>query len=321
MDNGLNLDFIEQAPMGFLFKHFWVALIVFNVANGLIMWNRAQDTIKANPELQTGYRKLFWAFMVLGALPFVLMGAGIASGQVGSFVHFLFPGQGNWYVSSWYGALGIGLLIGSIWMFALDGAEMLERHPGLFPLPRWSANKLKLLWIGGVIWNVGIISILWSGLLWGSKNTSLHSGSLGLWSLFPIGFVAFWLFISWVISIMGGWSSLAQKYPLYEKFQGRQTVTSGRVGMCNYGGALKIGANDEGLYLGVFFLFRFGHKPLMVPWESIKVERKKKWFSRRLLFRIGENDEHLVEVREKSITSMFKNHPYPKPLEFLKEDI
>lgn len=126
--------------MDFLFKHFWVVLIASNVANVLIMWNRAQSTIRVSPELQTGYRKLFWAVMILGVLPFVLMGAGIISGQVASVFHYLRPGQGNWFVSMWYAVLGIGLLLSSIWLIALGGAEMLEKHPGFLPLPRWFAN-------------------------------------------------------------------------------------------------------------------------------------------------------------------------------------
>lgn len=32
---------------------------------------------------------------------------------------------------------------------------------------------------------------------------------------------------------------------------------------------LAIGDSDEGLYLSVFFLFRFGHPPLFIPWADV----------------------------------------------------
>lgn len=56
----------------------------------------------------------------------------------------------------------------------------------------------------------------------------------------------------------------------------------------HYGNCLRLGANGDGLYLAVLFLFRFMHPPLLVPWREIKVRRKKRWlFGESVIFTMG----------------------------------
>ncbi len=52
-----------------------------------------------------------------------------------------------------------------------------------------------------------------------------------------------------------------------------------------------MGADARGLYLSVFFLFRFGHPPIFVPWRDITITEKQ-IFKMKLLelrFRKTEN--------------------------------
>ena len=42
-----------------------------------------------------------------------------------------------------------------------------------------------------------------------------------------------------------------------------------------YRSCLTIGTGVEGLYIAVLFLFRVGHPPLFIPWNDIKIRRKK----------------------------------------------
>lgn len=47
--------------------------------------------------------------------------------------------------------------------------------------------------------------------------------------------------------------------------------------LSNYSSIVTIGANDQGVFFAILFLFAFGHQPLFIPWESITVTSKR-WF-------------------------------------------
>jgi hypothetical protein len=52
------------------------------------------------------------------------------------------------------------------------------------------------------------------------------------------------------------------------------------MGLTNYSACLTVGANNSGLYLAVFPLFRVGHPPLLIPWVDISTSKSKRfWFS------------------------------------------
>ena len=86
----------------------------------------------------------------------------------------------------------------------------------------------------------------------------------------PIGFALWWCFLMWAIAHVFGWSSLARHYRAADRFTGKlRHFRSGKIGWSNYSGCLTVGANSEGLYLAVIFLFRVGHPPLFIPWTDI----------------------------------------------------
>jgi hypothetical protein len=82
---------------------------------------------------------------------------------------------------------------------------------------------------------------------------------------------------------MGGWRKLAKTYRASNPFFGRkfyfQSASMKR--MTNYNRVLIIGANREGLFLSVLFIFRLGHPPLFIPWAEISFkEKEEKFFDR-----------------------------------------
>lgn len=95
--------------------------------------------------------------------------------------------------------------------------------------------------------------------------------------LFPIG----WASVGWMIAHLGGWSALAETYRMNQHFDGKVFLWRS-VGMrwgMSYGNCVNVGANSEGLYLSVQFLFRVGHPALFIPWGDITVaECKVPWF-------------------------------------------
>jgi hypothetical protein len=53
----------------------------------------------------------------------------------------------------------------------------------------------------------------------------------------------------------------------------------------NYSGCLTVGVNRKGLYLSVWFLFRFGHPPLVVPWRDITMMERKRFFVQQVVLK------------------------------------
>lgn len=99
---------------------------------------------------------------------------------------------------------------------------------------------------------------------------------------FPFFFVAFWCFILTLISRLGGWNRLAEKYSYDSNFLGTwKGWLWGRIGMANYKRCLWVGVSPEGLHLktGPFFFFQIAHPPLRIPWYAITtIENRTYWF-------------------------------------------
>ncbi len=96
---------------------------------------------------------------------------------------------------------------------------------------------------------------------------------------FPIFFVGLWVFITFIISRVGGWSTLAEHYRTQQPFFGtmiRFQAAQFRHGT-NYNGGLNFGANSDGLYLVPLAIFRSFHPPLLIPWSDISTRPVKIW--------------------------------------------
>ncbi|MGH9380057.1 MAG: hypothetical protein ACRD2Z_05545 [Thermoanaerobaculia bacterium] len=266
--------------MELVFRHFWIAFVVVTFVNGQGWWNRVQSRIRAQPDLEPGYRRLYRGYLFWTNLPWLVMGFGILSGQVPSMFDFLNPSGGNTFVVAWWGLLAALLCLGTYWIFFGGGAEMLERHPGVYMVPQWSASKLRLFWLGVVAWNIAIGAWLFLGFPGASSEPS--SASLDdswLWALFPVVFVGMWLLICFLLSAMGGWQRLAEHYVASARFSGeRFYFCSAQIGYVNYGGCLTLGASPDGLYLAVFPLFRVAHPPLVIPWSDVIARESRRWF-------------------------------------------
>ena len=96
--------------------------------------------------------------------------------------------------------------------------------------------------------------------------------------LSTVFFFGVWIAISYGIAVTGGWNVLAEHYLNKSDFQGeRFRFNSGYIGKASYGGCLTLGTNPRGFYMSTLFMFRFGHPALLIPWEDITVNLKKKW--------------------------------------------
>jgi len=96
--------------------------------------------------------------------------------------------------------------------------------------------------------------------------------------LLPFFFVGIWLLAIGLLAAVGGWRSLAASYAAPEGFEPEPEnryrfrsiqLRSGFLLRSNYRGSMTVGLTSQGLYLVPFVLFRFLHKPLLIPWTAI----------------------------------------------------
>ncbi|AGC44643.1 hypothetical protein MYSTI_03331 [Myxococcus stipitatus DSM 14675] len=92
-------------------------------------------------------------------------------------------------------------------------------------------------------------------------------------------FVVFFVGMTGLSSLVGGWYRLGRRYATKRALP--DTNIRGitvRVGLSNYRGAVTVGADEEGLYLSPMFLMRPFHPPLRIPWAALRARtRRSDW--------------------------------------------
>jgi hypothetical protein len=106
---------------------------------------------------------------------------------------------------------------------------------------------------------------------------------------FAVFFLMAWLLGALGVSFLGGWADLARVYRSPSPFEGqRWKFQSAYLRFwANYSNCLTVGVNPQGLYLAVWFPFRIGHPPLLIPWQDLSVRERKVflWKGSELRFR------------------------------------
>ncbi|HXK22276.1 MAG TPA: hypothetical protein VMS55_06310 [Myxococcota bacterium] len=295
--------------MEILFRHFWIAFVVTTVINGRHWWRRVQDRIRAQPELEPGYRRLYRGYMLWWNLPWLVMGFGVLTGRVSSMFDYLQPSAGNPFVLLWWGLMAALLALGTWWIFAGSGAELLERHPGVYMVPAWPASKLRLFWLGLVAWNVVIGTLLFLGFFGAPSPPSGAPHPPPDWAatFFPVFFVGMWVLVSYSISAIGGWHTLAGHYAESSPCTGaRFRLRSGQIGgLANYGGVLMLGADRAGLHLSVALPFRLAHPPLCVPWSDIRARAVRRWLSEGVELEFAKAPNATLRISRSLASSLF----------------
>lgn len=93
---------------------------------------------------------------------------------------------------------------------------------------------------------------------------------------FPLFFFT-WFFVLKMLSFSSGWSKLAEKFHHQDKFEGNLSrFHSAKLKGVRFRNCLKIGTNEDGLYLAQTILGRLFHKPILIPWEELKSKTLKK---------------------------------------------
>jgi len=97
-------------------------------------------------------------------------------------------------------------------------------------------------------------------------------------------FIAGWLAISYFLSLIGGWHTLARKHRGITKIAGAPFYFSSMVlgsgfSRVNYNGCIFVCLNGDGFELWSPFPFGFFHPRLFIPWSAVsRCRRERYWF-------------------------------------------
>jgi len=109
---------------------------------------------------------------------------------------------------------------------------------------------------------------------------AVSSATAPVWfpPVFFAGIAIIWCGLCGLQSIFGGWHRLAKVYARAGEtdrkmmFQASMSIGTGALLMHYFGLWFRVG--PEGLELTMFPVFRFLHRPLMIPWRAIRCTRE-----------------------------------------------
>jgi hypothetical protein len=93
----------------------------------------------------------------------------------------------------------------------------------------------------------------------------------------PLGFLAFfaglWAGVSYLLSRLSGWRTLAERYPGAEEPKGERLLwTSGQLGAVSFNSCLNMTFSSAGFHLVPSLMFRLFMPPLLIPWSGVRFE-------------------------------------------------
>ena len=118
-----------------IFKHLWLFLIIVTLMNTAIVSILARKSLKSRPELAESHRKCIRFFAIYHNIPWIVMGIGVMSGGAPTSFHFFRPRDGNPYVLAFHGAFITVWLLSVIWIYSMNGAEVIAKHSELLQKP------------------------------------------------------------------------------------------------------------------------------------------------------------------------------------------
>lgn len=148
-------------------KYFWIILILVTSINATVWSYKSKKHIEENPDLKESYKKLIRGFLIYGNIPWLIMGLFSLTGIIQNSFMILEPSNLNAGVIIWHLSVIIILALGTYWIFAKNGAQILEKHPGLFQNSfsrnnKTSAGMIKFIWILGLIGALGGEIMMWT---------------------------------------------------------------------------------------------------------------------------------------------------------------
>ena len=106
---------------------------------------------------------------------------------------------------------------------------------------------------------------------------------------FPFFFAGMWTAVSYLLSRLSGWRSLAERYRTGGAPEGERLAwTSAKIGGVSFKGCLNLTLGPAGLFLVPSLPFRLFMPPLLIPWTEIRFEGfARMFFLEFACFRLG----------------------------------
>ncbi len=150
----------------FIGKWFPVIALIVTAFNVVTLRNRARDRTQQDPELERGYQRLFWGYLIVTSLPWIVMAFGTIIGGVPTVWHFFYPRDGNPYVLAFHATVIVLWILGIVWIYFLGGAEFLIEY--YYPLSRQvrlvrTPLGLKIAFAIGLLGGIVAMAMMWSG--------------------------------------------------------------------------------------------------------------------------------------------------------------
>lgn len=127
------------------------------------------------------------------------------------------------------------------------------------------------------------------------------TGALGI-ALFS---VVFWGGISFLISALTGWSTLAKRFRKQSEPLG-ETRTAGPFfytvymrAWSHYGSVITLTVSSDALFVSIFPLFRVGHPPLQIPWDQIQIGRARRFFINYVQLTLGTREKVPMRISQR----------------------
>lgn len=121
-------------------SYVWILFIIIGCANGAFWWFRGTAQ---HPERRNGYKKLVLGWLIIGNIPWFIVGIGSLSGRLPSIDELFYPNQGNPFVLGFHISAMLLIAFSSGWVYFGKGAQMLIDHPGLINPPVTEPAHMK----------------------------------------------------------------------------------------------------------------------------------------------------------------------------------
>lgn len=81
--------------------------------------------------MKAGYDKYFRGWLIYGNIPWIIIGFGNLSGMTSHMFEYFNPKTLNPVVLLFHASIIVLWILAAYWIYLKDGAEFIERHPGL----------------------------------------------------------------------------------------------------------------------------------------------------------------------------------------------
>ena len=115
--------------------------------------------------------------------------------------------------------------------------------------------------------------------------------------LFPFAFVAMWLVVTSMLTLMSRWRTITDRYPARDDPPLRTLgFRSGRLGWVDYRSCLTLKACPGGLRVSAWKLFAPFQRAFEVPWDVIVAEPPSGWIGKRVKLHLGSPELGVLEI-------------------------